>query len=147
MNLQDLHSHVNVAQAIGPVVAAADTTPAAIDMRDYRSAEIVLAVGVGGITFSSTNKIEFVMTHSDDDSTYSNVADADVLGVSGISGGIIKSLVAAHAAAAVYRFGYRGGKRYLKIMADFSGTHGTGTPISCTVLRGNALFHPVAAQA
>jgi hypothetical protein len=42
-----------------------------------------------------------VLTHSDDDSTYTNVADADMLGVTGITGGIIKSLIAAHAAATV----------------------------------------------
>ena len=138
---------MNVVQAIGPVVLAADNTPAAIDLREYRSCEIVVSVGIGGITFDSSNKIEFKVTDSDDDSTYAAVADAGLLGVTGTTSGIIKSLIAAHAAAAVYRFGYRGGKRYIKILADFTGTHGTGTPISVVVVRGNALAKPVAAQA
>jgi hypothetical protein len=34
----------------------------------------------------------------------------------------------------VYRFGYKGGKRYLKLLADFSGTHGTGTPVAAVVM-------------
>ena len=80
--------------------------------------------------------MEFVLTHSTDDSTYTAVTDDDMIGVTGITGGIIKSLIAAHAAGAVYAYGYRGGKRYLKLLADFSGTHGTGTPFAATVVKG-----------
>lgn len=145
--MKDMHSKISVATLIGAATLSADNTPAAVDLDGFTAAEIVLNIGVGGITFSGTNKIEFVLTHSDDDSTYTNVDDADMLGVSGISNGIIKSLTAAHAAAASYRFGYKGGKRYLKLLADFSGTHGTGTPIAATVIKGEALVAPTAAQA
>lgn len=125
---------------IGAVVLSADNTPAAIDLQGYDTALLLLEIGIGGITFSASNKIEFVLTHSDDDSTYSNVTDDDVLGVTGISDGIIHSLVAAHAAATVTQIGYRGGKRYLKILADFSGIHGAGTPIAVTVVKGGAHY-------
>src|SRR3954451_24504679 len=123
--MKDLHSSVSLAVLIGAATLAADNTPAAVDLRGYEAAEIALSIGIGGITFTGSNKVEFKLTHSDDDSTYTAVTDADMLGVTGISSGIIKSLIVAHAAAAVYRFGYRGGKRYLKLLADFSGTHGT----------------------
>lgn len=142
--MKDLHSSLAVAQAIGAVVLAADNTPPAIDLQGFNSAEIILAIGIGGITFSGTNKIEFVLTHSDDDSTYTDVADADMLGVSSITGGIIKSLEAAHAAAAEYRIGYKGGKRYLKLLADFSGTHGTGTALAAMVIKGDGHNNPQA---
>jgi hypothetical protein len=145
--MKDLHSHIAAAVLIGNATLAADNTPASIDRRGYEALEILLAIGVGGITFSGTNKIEFVLTHSDDDSTYTNVTDADMIGVSGISNGIIKSLVAAHAAAAVYRYGYKGGKRYLKLLADFSGTHGTGTPIAAIALKSRGANKPEANQA
>lgn len=145
--MKDLHSGVSVATLIANATLAADNTPAAVDLLGFQSAEILLAIGVGGITFSGTNKIEFVLTHSDDNSTYTNVADADLLGVSGTSNGIIKSLTAAHAAGASYRFGYKGGKRYLKLLADFSGTHGTGTPIAAMVLLGDPEVAPTANQA
>ena len=108
---------------------------------------IMLAVGVGGITFSGTNKVEFVLTHSDDNSTYTNVATADVLGAGTVTSGIIKSLIAAHATAAAYRFGYIGGKRYLKLLADFSGTHGTGTPIAGIIELARPSRMPTADQA
>lgn len=142
--MRDIHSDLKAVNILGPVALAADNTPSALDLRGYDAAEILLNIGVGGITFDSTNKIEFKLTHSDDDVTYSAVTDADMLGVSGIANGIIKALVAAHAAAASYRYGYKGGKRYLKLLADFSGTHGTATPLCAVLLLGNGHNQPEA---
>lgn len=145
--MKDEHSEIFAAVLIGADTLAADNTPAAVDRRGYEAVEILLNIGAGGITFSGSNKVEFKLTHSDDDSTYSDVATADMLGVTVASGGIIKSLTAAHAAAASYRYGYIGGKRYLKLLADFSGTHGTGTPVAATALLMCPSVAPVAAQA
>lgn len=145
--MKDTHSDVRVDVAIGAATLSADNTPLAIDLQGFDAAEIVLGVGVGGITFSGTNKIEFVLTHSDDNSTYTNVTADDMLGVATVTNGIIKALTAAHAAAAAYRYGYVGSKRYLKLLADFSGTHGTGTPIAAFVIKGRPNDAPVADQA
>lgn len=146
--MKDMHSGVAAATLIGAATLAADNTPPAVDLLGYDGAEILLAIGAGGITFSGTNKIEFKLTHSDDDSTYTDVTVNDMLGLASVaSGGIIKALTSAHAAAASYRFGYIGGKRYLKLLADFSGTHGTGTPIAAMVLRGHGSVQPEADQA
>jgi hypothetical protein len=139
---RDILSSLFPVIALDPATYAADNTPAAIDLLGYGAALLHLAIGVGGITFSGTNKIEFVLTHSDDGTTYSNVTDDDVikdsLAPATITSGIIRSLTAAHAAATLQKLGYVGGKRYLKLLADFSGTHGTGTPISANVVRGRA---------
>lgn len=146
--MKDIHSDMTIVSAIGAVALAADNTPAAIDLQGYNAAEIVLNIGIGGITFSGTNKIEFKLTHSDDDSTYAAVTVDDVLGLASVgTGGIINSMVAAHAAAAVYRVGYKGGKRYLKILADFSGTHGAGTPVAVNVIKMHGYNQPEANQA
>ncbi len=145
--MRDMHSETNVKVLIGTAALAADNTPAAVDLQGFAAVEIVLAIGVGGITFTGTNKVEFILTHSDDDSTYAAVTTADMLGVTVASGGIIKTLNAAHAAAAAYRYGYVGGKRYLKLLADFSGTHATATPIAATAVCGDAYIKPQAAQA
>lgn len=146
--MKDIHSGMSVAVAIGNEVLSADNTPPAIDLIGYNAAEILLAIGVGGISFSGTNKIEFKLTHSDDGSTYTAVELKDVLGVASVGdGGIIKALTSAHAAAAAYRFGYKGGKRYLKLLADFGGTHGTGTPIAALVIKGWGHDNPQANQA
>ena len=97
--MKDMHSDIGVAIAIGAASLTADNTPPAVDLQGFDAAEIVLAIGVGGITFSGTNKVEFVLTHSDDDTTYTNVTADDMLGVSSVTDGIIKALVSAHAAA------------------------------------------------
>ena len=143
--MKDLHSNVAALTLIGAAALAADNTPAAVDLQGYGSAEILLAIGTGGITFSGTNKIEFKLTHSDDDSSYDAVTAADLLGVDTVGeGGIVKALIAAHADPATYRFGYVGSRRYLKLLADFSGTHGTGTPIAAIALLGQPQLAPVA---
>lgn len=127
--------------AIEPAVLTADNTPVAVDLRGFGAAALILAIGVGGITFSGSNKIEFLLTHSDDNSTYTAVTADDLVDVETVgTGGMILALTAAHAAATVHKFGYIGGKRYLKLLADFSGTHGTGTGISAVVARGLPSF-------
>lgn len=141
---KDISKNMSAVQAIGPAVLDADNTPAAIDLGNFAGAIIAISVGIGGITFTTTNKVEFKLTHSDDDSTYEAVAQADVKGVTVGTGGIIKSLVAAHAAASITKVGYNGGKRYLKLLADFSGTHSAGTPISAVVIGGLPYIAPVA---
>lgn len=124
----------------GPVSLSADNTPAAIDCIDCNSVELFIGVGIGGITFSGSNKVEFKLTHSDDNSTYSAVGATDVIlgtnaDASVGTGGIVKSLIAAHAAASLTRVSYVGGKRYLKVLADFDGTHNTATPLTVAVIK------------
>lgn len=131
--MKDMHTLQTRVLAIGCAVYSATTTPAAIDLQGFDGCEVKFDLGIGGITFSGVNKIDFVLTHSDDNSTYINVTDADILGVTGTASGIIKSLQTLQAAAAVYRYGYIGNKRYVKLMAVFSGTHGVGTPIACSL--------------
>jgi len=145
---KDIFSESKVIDVFGPVALDADNTPAAIDLKDFRAALLVIAVGVGGITFTTDHKVEFTLTHSDDNVTYVAVAAGDVLGEASVgAGGIIKSLIAAHAAAARYRFGYVGGKRYLKLLANFSGTHGAPTILGAEVIAMRPVMSPVDADA
>lgn len=143
--MRDLHSNIGIVNVLTPAVLSADTASAAIDLAGFNSAEFALTIGAGGITFDATNKVEFKLTESDaSGGIFTAVDAADVLGVTVAAGGIVKSLVAAHAAVEVLRFGYRGYKRFLKLTADFSGTHGTGTAISCVLVKGTPAVAPVA---
>jgi len=138
--MRDIHNNIAIVEAIANKTHDDDNTPTAIDLQGYESAEVVMHIGVGGITFNGTNKVEFKLTHSEDDSTYTDVTIGDVDGLSSVAeGGIIKSLTLAHDASDVTKVGYIGGKRYLKLLADFSGAHGTGTPIGAVVVMGNPL--------
>lgn len=135
---------------ITPGVYAADTTPALIDMVDYQAATLLLHIGVGGITFTGTNKIEFVMTHGDasDGSDQAVVTDLDLVKdafcPASVTNGIVRALTSAHAAATVQKLGYIGGKRYAKLLADFGGTHGTGTGIAAVMVREDGIIQGAA---
>lgn len=143
--MRSSHYNIGPVLAIGPAVLAADNTPAAIDLLGFDSAAVLIQVGVGGITFSGTNRVDFKLSHGDTAtaSEHSAVAQTDVVGATVATGGIVKSLTAAHAAADVTKLSYVGGKRYISILADFDGTHGTGTPIAVTVVKGHPASAPV----
>lgn len=144
----DLKHNVKILPALVPAVWDADNTPAAIDTLGFRGVTILTHVGIGGITFTTTDKVEFTLTHSDDDSTYAAVEEDDLLmpyGETMGTGGIIRSLIAAKAAAdtEVHAVGYRGKKRYLKYLANFGGTHSSGTPMAATVILSKPDSRPV----
>lgn len=118
----------------------ADETSAAFDIGQASACGIVIGVGEGGITFNGTNKVEFKLQHSDNGSDFSAVALEHVKGVSAVgTGGIVRALTAAHATPSVVEVGYIGGKRYLRMFTDFSGTHGTATPMFVMAIRGRLL--------
>lgn len=143
--MKDIYGRCSPAILIPASSLDDDNTPAAVDITGFKSALVEIAVGVGGITFTAGNKIEFKLTHSDtSDGEFTAVAQRDIAGAAVGTGGIIKSLVAAHAAPTVTKVGYHGGKRFLKLLADFAGTHGAATPISATVMRFDPYLGPVA---
>ena len=133
--MKNIKTLIETVGLIDPEVLTADNTPVAIDIDGVDGVGVYIYVGEGGITFTSTNKVEFKLTASDDDDSYTAVADADVVGCTVGAGGIIKSLVAAHATPTISEFSYIGTGRYLKLLADFSGTHGTGTAMAAFAVK------------
>lgn len=150
---KDIHSEMKIIDVFGPVALEADNTPAAIDLKDFRAAEILIGVGVNGVTFTGTNRIDIEVSHSSDNVTYTRPTAADFLGEVAVADGttgysIIKSFIEAHAAAQNYRFGYVGGKRYLKILANFGGTHTSNpTPLHVQIVAMRPVMSPVDADA
>lgn len=135
----------------GPVTLAADNTPAAIDTRGFDNLQLLLGVGVGGITFDATNKIEIKLSHGDDTTVANHTAvtandvkiyNASEAEVALVTGGIVWQLIAAHAAATFRRIDYVGARRYLSLLADFSGTHGAGTPLAAVLLHSAGNLMP-----
>jgi hypothetical protein len=143
----DSASNMKVVTAITPAIYTTDQLSTALNTANYpyKALSIAIYVGAGGITFDATNKLEFNMTHSDDDSVYVDCTDDDLILPYPLTtvepGGIVKSLVAAHATADITVLGYRGKKKYVKIEADFFGTHGVGTTVGVNWI----LTHPMSA--
>jgi hypothetical protein len=145
MSARDLYSTIKRVPSIAPLGRTGDVTGASVDTRGYQSVTFGIDIGVGGITFDESNKIEFIAEHSDDGSAWTAVAAADVRGPeTWLAGGIVKSLIAAHAAAASYKVGYFGQKRYVRMKADHTGTHGAATGYGVAVVLGHPHLAAVA---
>ncbi len=144
--MKDLYSNVSLVQAVAPVKVLDATVPAAYecDLAGFNSAVIEMSCGakIGGDTGTITLELE----HADDDGTgvagaYAHVAAADVQGATP-SSGIIKTLAGGVVAAAVYKFGYIGGKRFIKLTIAENDANATGTILSVTVIKGHGLDTP-----
>ncbi|TVR11937.1 MAG: hypothetical protein EA385_00500 [Salinarimonadaceae bacterium] len=143
--MRDIHHNIGTELAIAPAAYDADHTGPAIDRIGFNGVALAIMVGVGGVTFNGSNKIEFKLQHSDAaDSGFEAVSQADVQGVTVATGGIVRALTAAHAEPSRTRLGYVGPRRYVRLFADFSGTHGTPTPLSALAILGSPNNAPVA---
>jgi len=143
--MRDLKNNIGVVQSLVPAVRTADANGDAVDLQGFESATVVIDMGAEGITLSGTDKIEIELEHSDDNSTWTDVTSSnDVIGATPDSGGKIATFDANGEIPAISAVGYIGGKRYIRAVANFSGTHGTGTPLSVSVIKGHYRHNPVA---
>ena len=131
--MQDLANNIKLVQSLAPAVRTADANGDGVDRQFYEGVTIVVDTGAEGITLSSTNKIEFELEHSDDDSTYTDMSSSDVNGTLGTNG-LFLTLDADAETPQISEIEYVGNKRYVRVVANFSGTHGTGTPIGASVI-------------
>jgi energy-converting hydrogenase Eha subunit H len=141
--MKDLFSKLLPFLVMSAAVRTATANGATVDLNGFQGVLFQALVGIGGITFTTTNKISLVMEESDNDSDWSAVDGADIQGASSVANGIVKAIVAEHAAGAVYNYGYLGSKRYVRLNAVYGGTHSTGTPIGIVAVKGNPLNAPV----
>ena len=139
--MQDLANNIKLMQSIAPAALDADANGTGVDTQGYENVAVVVDSGVEGITLSSTNKIEFELEHSDDNSSWSDAESADVNGTLG-SGGLFLTLDANAESPQISEIEYLGTKRYVRVVANFSGTHGTATPMSAFVILGKPRHAP-----
>lgn len=142
--MREQHHTLKPVSAVTPGLYAADAAGLTVDRLGYGSVTFAMQVGVGGITFTATNRIDALLEHSEDGTTWTPVPAAQVVGAPTMADdGIVRSFRAAHAAPSVTRFGYIGDNRYSRLSADFNGTHGTGTGISAMAILGRPSQAPV----
>lgn len=142
--MREQSNSLKIVSAIVPGVYDADTTPVTIDRQGFASATFAIHVGAGGITFSGTNKVEFVLEDSYDGTDWNPVLAKEIVGPKlTADDGIVLALKTAHADATITKLGYIGDARYVRLKADFSGTHGTGTPLAAEAIFGRPAHAPV----
>ena len=136
--MRDLANNVSVAQCIAPVVGSSDTNGTGIDLQGFESATIVVDTGVEGDTLSSSVKVDFILQDSTDNSSFSAVTSNSLVTDGAVdSSGIFLTLDANGETPQVTSIGYVGGKRYVRVVADFTGSHSNGTPIAVSVIKGH----------
>lgn len=141
--MRDLSNNINPAVSIINAVKTAAGNGTGVDLQGYESATILVDVGAEGDTLSSSVYFEISLEHSDDDSTYTDCAQADIIDGTISSGGIWLKLDGTtggdpDTSGGIFRVGYVGGKRYVRVVLAKTGTHSNGTPIGAMVVRGHA---------
>lgn len=144
MASRDISKNLKVTQVLDPDTVKTDANGTAVDMQGYDSVMFAAAVGASGDTLSGSVKIELELEESDDNSTFTDVADDDILdAVEGSNDGCFAVIDDAAEDDAVYKVGYRGTKRYVRPVVNVTGTHTNGTPIGIIAVQGNAHHKPV----
>lgn len=145
--MKDLYSKIKVEQSIAPVVGTNGGAPAEVevDLAGCNSAVFLICVGAEAGTLDDSNYWTFTMTHADDDGTgvagsYSNVAAADVQGVTP-SSGIVATFDSNTEAPGIVKIGYVGGKRFVKITPGETGT-AQNLPQAVITIKGDLLDAP-----
>ncbi|MBI1188307.1 MAG: hypothetical protein GC206_13415 [Alphaproteobacteria bacterium] len=138
---------------LGAAARDADAESAAFSTREHEVNEIELDMGVGGITFTSTDKIEFELSKSADDTEGGSYAaytgqvllhDVNAGTISTVtcdSNGVAKAFVAAHAAARRYVVTILEPGWY-KAKLEYGGTHGAATPNAVSLRQHAGRMNP-----
>ena len=133
---KDLLNLLTVTQIMDPAVVTADVDCTAVDLQGYNSCMFVVNVGESGDTLSGSVYIELEVEESSDNSTFTDVADADLRNyVAGNNDGCFGVIDAAAEDDAVFTCQYTGNERYVRVVVNVTGTHSNGTPISVTAIR------------
>ena len=128
-----------------PLVRTASANSASFDTQNYDAVALLVNVGATGDTLNGTNRVELQVQESDDNSTFTPVADADLLNA--VAGqatgtfGIVNNTTTA--VGKVYLTGYRGNKRYVRVAFANYGTTSTGTAMDVLAIGGRPRNLPI----
>ena len=143
-NHTSLYANTSFNQLLAPVVSNAATNSASVDLQNCDDAVLAFNIGAPVDTYSGANKLDLEVQESADNVTFTAVANADLTNyVAGINTGTVAEIIANSGCSQMYQAGYRGSKRYVRGVLNFSGAHATGTIIGVTALLGRNRAQPV----
>lgn len=134
-------------------VKTADEDGDSVDNRGFNSVLHFITLGVSGDTLSGSVLAELKLEESDDDSTFIPVTNSDDVNINtnssdGVvvnpdSNGIFATINDPAEDDLVYAIGYRGTKRYSRVVYDITGTHTNGMPMSNQAIRSRPDVAPI----
>ena len=146
--MKDLSNSIATALSHKVAVTTAASNGTGVDLQGYEGATVVVTIGAEGDTLSGSVFFEIGLEESDDNSTFTDVtSNTDVTGGTVDSSGVFQTIDANADCNKVYAIGYVGGKRYSRVVLNFSGTHGTGTISGVVGVKGHPLHGPAATEA
>lgn len=142
--VKDLTNSINDTLNVVPAVVTADALSTVLDLLGFRNGAFLFCIGDSGDTLSGSVYMELELQESDDDSTYTAVADADVRNpVAGATNTGTVAIINAPTEDQVSVWAeYTGTKRYIKANINVTGTHTNGTPCAVVGMRTNPNEQP-----
>lgn len=130
----DLYHNIAPVQTIAPQTVNGTVDGAGVDLSGFLA--VLFEINAG--TISGTDPtVTIKLQESDDNVTFTDIADSDLLGGSGTI------TINENNDDQVYRRGYMGMKRYVRAVVSAVGGTGTGLPLSVTVIKGRPRHAPV----
>lgn len=132
MTTREIKSEIDIDQSLAPAARVATANGVGVDLRDFDSAMVAIDAGVAAGT---TPSFTFEVQESDDNVTYTAVADTDLDGTEpAITGANDEQ---------IHLIGYKGVKRYIRVAITAVTGTSPSLPCSATVVRGHAHLRPV----
>ena len=129
--MRDLKSNIEVVQGLAPAVhAATKADSAVVDLQGCDSACVVINTGA----IASDGDFAISLSHGDE----SDLSD----GTAASGDDLLGSFPASLAADSAYCVGYRGGKRYVRVVITKAG--GTSIAAGAVIVKGHLALRPAA---
>lgn len=139
----DLKRGVKTTQVFDPDTVTSDQNCTGVDMKGYEDVMFLVSVGASGDTLSGSVYTLLEVEESDNNSTYTDCADADIdVAVTGTNTGTFAKIDDAAEDDTVYKVRYLGNKRYARVVINVVGTHTNGTPIAVLAQRSGSNYLP-----
>jgi hypothetical protein len=143
--LKDLISNIELNKMLKAATRTGDANSSSVDNQGARALVLEASIGTSGDTLSGSVKIELEVEHSDDNSSWSDCANSDLSSyVTGTNTGTFAVIDAPGEDDQIYKTAYKGSKRYVRVVANFTGTHTNGTPLAVTGIAGKLETMPAA---
>jgi len=110
-----------------PENKTATVTSSTCDLQDYNMVSFFVHFGDSADTLSGSVYWTCKLQDSDDDSTYADVAAANLIGSDDVGWAVVN---APTDDSRILGVGYSGIKRYVQVVVTATGSHSSGTPIS-----------------
>ncbi|MGD2159185.1 MAG: hypothetical protein PVG32_20075 [Anaerolineales bacterium] len=129
--MNDIYNNVSLAESLAPAARTSSENGAGVSMQGYNGALVIIHAGNW-----TDGTHAFEVQESDDDVTYTAVADADLQGSE-------PTVSDDNTDDQIYKIGYVGDEDYIRVVQTVTGTPATGLVSGVAILRGFPRKSPV----